>query len=100
MHADGHGPAPPTEHAPPMHAGGPGLGPPPPLNMHLPCEQVVLDLGRPPLARFPSGDEKLSPSPVTKEDLEYAIAQARRGDGRDAGIGRGGSEGGADRTQG
>ncbi|GAX83191.1 hypothetical protein CEUSTIGMA_g10617.t1 [Chlamydomonas eustigma] len=37
--------------------------------------EVVLDLGRPPLARFPSGDKKLSLSPVTKEDLEYAIAQ-------------------------
>ena len=40
---------------------------------------MVLDLGRPPLARFPSGDKKLSLSPVTKEDLEYAIAQVERG---------------------
>ena len=39
--------------------------------------QVVLDLGRPPLARFPSGDKKLSTAPVTKEDLDYAIAQVR-----------------------
>ena len=47
--------------------------------LHTPCVQVVLDLGRPPLARFPSGDKKLSLSPVTKEDLEYAIAQVERG---------------------
>lgn len=35
----------------------------------------MLDLGRPPLARFPSGDKKLSTVVVTKEDLDYAIDQ-------------------------
>ncbi len=32
-----------------------------------------MDLGRPPLARFPSGDLKLSSNVITQEDLAYAI---------------------------
>ncbi|CAI0408321.1 unnamed protein product [Linum tenue] len=37
--------------------------------------EVVLDLGRPPIARFPSGDFVLSDSPITLQDLEYAASQ-------------------------
>ncbi|PON45683.1 ATPase, dynein-related, AAA domain containing protein [Parasponia andersonii] len=37
--------------------------------------EVVMDLGRKPLARFPSGDFVLSDSPITVEDLEYATSQ-------------------------
>jgi len=36
--------------------------------------EVVMDLGRPPLARFPAGDVCLSDQPVTGEDLGYAVA--------------------------
>lgn len=35
--------------------------------------EVVMDLGRPPLARFPGGDVKLSEEPVTAEDLAQAV---------------------------
>lgn len=42
-------------------------------SMHL--LQVVMDLGRPPLARFPSGDVKLSTDPITQEDLDFAVRQ-------------------------
>ena len=34
-----------------------------------------MDLGRPPLARFPDGEVQLSPLPVTAEDLEQAVEQ-------------------------
>ncbi|XP_074290251.1 protein SEEDLING PLASTID DEVELOPMENT 1 [Silene latifolia] len=37
--------------------------------------EVVLDLGRRPLARFPSGDFELSDSPITFQDLEFATSQ-------------------------
>ncbi|XP_062093286.1 protein SEEDLING PLASTID DEVELOPMENT 1 [Humulus lupulus] len=37
--------------------------------------EVVMDLGRKPLARFPSGDFVLSDSPITVKDLEYATSQ-------------------------
>ncbi|KAH9623994.1 hypothetical protein KSS87_007011 [Heliosperma pusillum] len=37
--------------------------------------EVVLDLGRRPLARFPSGDFELSDSLVTLQDLEFATSQ-------------------------
>ncbi len=37
--------------------------------------EVVIDLGRPPLARFPGHDERLSEEPVTQEDLDYAVQQ-------------------------
>lgn len=37
--------------------------------------EVVLDLGRPPLARFPSGDLELSDCPITFQDIEYATSQ-------------------------
>ncbi|KAF4348634.1 protein SEEDLING PLASTID DEVELOPMENT 1 [Cannabis sativa] len=37
--------------------------------------EVVMDLGRKPLARFPSGDFVLSDSPITLKDLEYATSQ-------------------------
>ncbi|KAK6946653.1 Stage III sporulation protein AA, AAA+ ATPase domain [Dillenia turbinata] len=37
--------------------------------------EVVLDLGRKPLARFPSGDFVLSDHPITVQDLEFATSQ-------------------------
>ncbi|KAG2434063.1 hypothetical protein HXX76_007791 [Chlamydomonas incerta] len=51
--------------------------------------EVVMDLGRPPLARFPGGDVKLSAAPITAEDLEFAVRQVGEfgGDNR-AGIDR------------
>lgn len=37
--------------------------------------EVVLDLGRKPLARFPSGDWIISEQPVKHEDLKHAISK-------------------------
>ena len=37
--------------------------------------EVVMDLGRPPLARFPTGDVRLSEDPVSNEDLDQAVAK-------------------------
>ena len=37
--------------------------------------EVVLDLGRPPLARFPGGDCRLADEAVTGEDLAHAVGQ-------------------------
>ncbi|KAF9609969.1 hypothetical protein IFM89_019525 [Coptis chinensis] len=37
--------------------------------------EVVLDLGRKPLARFPSGDFVLSDKPISSRDIEYATSQ-------------------------
>ena len=37
--------------------------------------EVVMDLGRKPLARFPSGDWIISDDPVKREDLQYAISK-------------------------
>ncbi|OVA17982.1 AAA+ ATPase domain [Macleaya cordata] len=37
--------------------------------------EVVLDLGRKPLARFPSGDWMISEQPVKLEDLQHAISK-------------------------
>lgn len=37
--------------------------------------EVVMDLGRKPLARFPSGDFVLWDHPITIQDLDHAIAQ-------------------------
>ena len=34
-----------------------------------------MDLGRPPLARFPSGDAALREAPMTREELEAVLAQ-------------------------
>jgi hypothetical protein len=39
--------------------------------------EVVMDLGRPPMARFPGHDEALSEVLVTQEDLDYATQQVR-----------------------
>ncbi|KAH9309775.1 hypothetical protein KI387_037686 [Taxus chinensis] len=36
--------------------------------------EIVMDLGRKPFARFPSGDFRISEDPVTFEDLEQAIS--------------------------
>jgi len=35
--------------------------------------EVVMDLGRPPFARFPGGDIKLTQDSVTEADLQYAV---------------------------
>ncbi len=37
--------------------------------------EVVMDLGRPPFARFVTGDVLLSEEPVSSEQLDYAIEQ-------------------------
>ncbi|CAN6172584.1 unnamed protein product [Urochloa humidicola] len=37
--------------------------------------EVVMDLGRPPLARFPSGDFLLSHRPISFDDLQHATSQ-------------------------
>ena len=37
--------------------------------------EVVMDLGRPPLARFPQGEVQLSLLPVSLEDLSLAVQQ-------------------------
>ncbi|MED6168420.1 ribonucleotide reductase (RNR) inhibitor [Stylosanthes scabra] len=37
--------------------------------------EVVMDLGRKPLARFPSGDFVISEFPITLQDIEHATAQ-------------------------
>ena len=36
--------------------------------------EVVLDLGRPPEARFPSGDARLDDQEVSREDLDYLVS--------------------------
>lgn len=48
------------------------------VNEHPELQQlieVVLDLGRKPLARFPSGDFVLSSDPITVQDIEHATCQ-------------------------
>lgn len=37
--------------------------------------EVVMDIGRKPLARFPSGDFVLSDCPITVQDIEHATSQ-------------------------
>jgi stage III sporulation protein SpoIIIAA len=37
--------------------------------------EVVMDLGRKPLARFPMGDEEIADEPITTADLHSAVAQ-------------------------
>lgn len=37
--------------------------------------EVVMDLGRKPLARFPSGDWVISEEPITLEDLKHATSK-------------------------
>ncbi|KAK4756816.1 hypothetical protein SAY87_006943 [Trapa incisa] len=37
--------------------------------------EVVMDLGRKPLARFPSGDWAISEEPITLEDLDHAVSK-------------------------
>jgi hypothetical protein len=37
--------------------------------------EVVMDLGRKPLARFPSGDFVIAEHPITVQDIEHATAQ-------------------------
>ena len=51
--------------------------------------EVVLDLGRPPEARFPGREIVLNPNEVTEQDIEYMVSRAGifGGDNR-AGIGR------------
>ncbi|PPD85267.1 hypothetical protein GOBAR_DD17817 [Gossypium barbadense] len=40
--------------------------------------EVVMDIGRKPLARFPSGDFVLSDCPITVQDIEHATSQHYR----------------------
>lgn len=40
--------------------------------------EVVLDLGRPPTARFPTGDLQLAEEPVSPADLQSAIEQVEQ----------------------
>ncbi|XP_008647598.1 protein SEEDLING PLASTID DEVELOPMENT 1-like isoform X1 [Zea mays] len=42
--------------------------------------EVVMDLGRPPLARFPSGDFLLSQRPISFDDLRHATSHSQVGD--------------------
>ena len=51
--------------------------PQPPHHGHavLQLVEVVLDLGRPALARFGGEDVRLSHEPVSREDLSAAVAQ-------------------------
>lgn len=37
--------------------------------------EVVMDLGRKPLARFPSGDWEILQQPIKHEDLRHAISK-------------------------
>lgn len=39
--------------------------------------EVIMDLGRKPLARFPSGDFVLSDCPITVQDIDYATSQVK-----------------------
>ena len=41
--------------------------------------EVVMDLGRPPLARFPGGDAVLREAPMSRAELEAVLAQVRLG---------------------
>lgn len=40
--------------------------------------EVVMDLGRRPIARFPSGDWVISDQPVTADDLRQAVSKVAR----------------------
>ena len=49
--------------------------------------EVVMDVGRPPLARYPSGDIRLAETPITPSDLEGAVSRLGAfGDDNRAGI--------------
>src|SRR5262249_50263044 len=41
-----------------------------------PLIEIVLDLGRPPEARFPDRGEELSPEPIGRADLDHVVAGA------------------------
>ncbi len=43
--------------------------------MHMQLVEIVMDLGRPPLARFPSGDLKLADDVISLADLDHAISK-------------------------
>jgi stage III sporulation protein SpoIIIAA len=43
--------------------------------MHMQLVEIVMDLGRPPLARFPSGDLKLADDVISPADLDHAISK-------------------------
>lgn len=43
--------------------------------VYLQLVEVVMDLGRPPAARWPEREELLSSQPITAQDLEYAVQQ-------------------------
>ena len=48
--------------------------------------EVVMDVGRPPLARFPAGDVRLSETLITYADLDEAIAKVPAGRACQAGV--------------
>lgn len=51
--------------------------------------EVVLDLGRPPEARFPKGEVILNPTEVSEQDIEYVTSRISSfGDDNRAGIER------------
>ena len=47
----------------------------PPHSPNVQLLEVVMDLGRTPLARFPYGDVEISDEPIGHKDLELAVAQ-------------------------
>jgi hypothetical protein len=48
------------------------------LARHPEVQEVVMDLGRRPVARFPSGDWVISHQPVTADDLRQAVSKVAR----------------------
>jgi hypothetical protein len=48
------------------------------LARHPEVRELVMDLGRRPIARFPSGDWVISHQPVTADDLRQAISRVAR----------------------
>lgn len=57
----------------------PAIGPCSPICCAVQLVEVVMDLGRPPLARFPSGDAVLREAPMSREELEAVLSQVRAG---------------------
>ena len=67
--------APPLVHARCMPSSG-GLGAA--CGAREQIVEIVMDLGRPPLARFPGGDLRLSEQVVSPQDLQHAIDKVPR----------------------
>ena len=43
--------------------------------LHAQLVEIVMDLGRPPLARFPAGDLRLADDVISSADLDHAISK-------------------------